>query len=58
MAKVQQQDMAQLHQQVLAGERDAPSRFSSEGRAYAKWRKQEKRSAREVEKRQHYPGAR
>lgn len=56
MAKVQQQDMAQLHQQVLAGERDAPSRFSSEGRAYAKWRKQEKRSAREVEKRQQMLG--
>ena len=50
------QDMAELHEQILTGERETPPRFSAEGRAYAKWRKEEKRHAREMEKRQQMLG--
>lgn len=56
MPTKQTQDMAELHEQILTGERETPPRFSAEGRAYAKWRKQEKRHAREMEKRQQMLG--
>ncbi|MFA1532934.1 ATP/GTP-binding protein, partial [Corynebacterium belfantii] len=42
-------DFSTLHATIIAGEASAPSRLSSQGRAYRKWLKDNKRQARKLE---------